>query len=530
MKNFGNTIFILFLYLIFANYSIFGNEVEFKLSSATVSLGEVIFLDVKHDGQKELKPIERKFESDNIQVYYIGDSFETQIINFTVTKKHVLKYQVAGKRTGKFKIPKIRIQLDNQIIESDELLIEVTPKNNSRPQGIFDQFFGDQRDEVTISKPSEVVFHTNKNVCFVGEPIVGYYVLYSNGLRQPFLERDPNQSISFPFFLSEVLNQVTIQIDPVVNRNGTDRNTLVYLKEIYGLTPLRVGTYSIGSTNFIVGDSMRFGFTNEVLPVNTGKIQVLPLPKGAPNFFSGAIGEYDISFHAKPTQIHLGETYYFSIRVFGSGAGIGIEDPLELTHTNSDHEFYLLKKEKSKVFRKLPEGEFGFYSVVEFFYSFQSILEGKREFQNPKISYFSPKNNAYETKKTTIPPLLVLPKRLRQKSNQTEEQPSELWRKNYLFWILFGILMVTGISFLTQRMITNNQIRIQLEKLNGKIGTKKGEILRDYLVRHGISEKEASSLAELSIAFPTMSWEKIYDYSNQKDKQMLISICKHLNN
>lgn len=534
MKNSGKAILLYILSLFAFTSSLLSHNVEFLLNGNTLQIGEILILDVVLNGTGEMKPIERRYDFKDVQVYYIGDSFETQIINFKVTKRQILKYQVSSNQLGRHKIPKIRVSVDNQVIESTEMYFDVIAKSKPQklqpPTNLFDQFFGDPSlPEEGYSQP-EVAFHTSKKVCYLGEPIVGYYVLYYNGLKQPFLERDPNQSISFPFFLTETLSQVTVQIDPTVNRNGFSRNTLVYLKEIYGLTPMKVGNYSVGATNFIVGDSLRFGGSNEIIPVNKGLVSVLPLPNGAPAKFNGAIGEYDISLHTKPKDVYLGETYYFSVRVFGSGAGLGIEDPLDLKQAKHKDEFFLLKKEKSKVFRKLPEGEYGFYSVVEFFYSFQSKVEGRREIPIAAISYFSPKNNSYTKKNTSPFEIFIRPKREYVSSNKVEK-PKE---KNGLWKIVLGMfagaIFFFMIFFGIKRYIHQNQIRESMERLNEKLGSKKGDILKDYLLRHRIPEREAATVAELSLAFPNQSWAKIFNYCSKVDRQMLVTISKNLLN
>ncbi len=534
MTNSGKALSFYFLSLFLFTNSLLPHNVEFILNGNSLPTGEILILDVILSGEGDIKPIEQRYDNKDVQVYYIGDSFETQIINFKVTKRNILKYQISSNKIGRHKIPTIRVSVDNQIIESSEIFIEVTQKTKSQklqsPPNIFDQFFGDPSQSNEAYSQPEVVFHTSKKVCYLGEPIVGYYVLYYNDLKQPFLERDPNQSISFPFFLSETLSQVTVQIEPIVNHNGLSRNTLVYLKEIYGLTPIKVGNYSVGATNFIVGDSMRFGGTNEVIPVTKGSVSVLPLPSGAPANFNGAIGEYDISLHAKTAEIYLGETHYFSIRVFGSGAGLGIEDPLDLKNVKVKGEFYLLRKEKSKVFRKLPEGEYGFYSVVEFFYSFQSKLEGKREFPMGSIAYFSPKKNSYLKKNASPFEIFIRPKREYTSSNKIEKTKewNGVWK--IVLWIATGTIIFIALIFGVKLYVYQNLIKESMERLSEKVGSKKGDILKDYLLRHGIHEADASTVAELSMAFQNESWVKIFNYCSKKDRQTLVSISKNLLN
>jgi hypothetical protein len=533
MINFGNVFLSILAIGTLTSNAILSADLTFEISSNEIRAGDVLILEVKYKGEKELKPTQTKYDSKGVQVYYIGNSYETQIINFKVSRSHVLKYQVSSNNIGKHKIPTINVLLDGQLFESPEIYFAVTKKLNKPPNApssnFFDHIFGGQDNIETSSVPPEVVFHTNKNQVYLGEPIVGYYVLYYNGLKAPYFERDPNQSISFPFFLAETLNQVTVQIDPTVERNSIDRSTLVYSKEVYGLTPLRVGTFSLGATNFVVGDSLRFGALHDSLPAITQSIRVQPLPAGSPPNFKGAIGDYELTFHSTKQKIHLGESYYFSIRIAGSGAGFGFNDPFSTDGIANIEELHLIKKEKSKVFKKLPDGQFGFHSTIKFYYSFEPKSEGSHDLPSARISFFSPRTLTYEERSISISPVFIHPKRSQVESNSLEPTVGAVSSTKYIFWC--GLLMVTFASIFGAHVFYTKKIKIResMNSLNGKIGTKKGEILLDYLVRHGVSDSNARVFTDLSHAFPNQNWNQIYTFCGKHDRQILIKTSIQLN-
>ncbi|MDZ4726372.1 MAG: BatD family protein [Leptospira sp.] len=524
MRSFGKFFFLLLLHII--SVSLNASDLSFELDRNRIEAGDVIILNVIHTGDKKLNPTDRRYISKNVQVYFLGNSFETKIINFKVTRSSILKYQISSDIIGKHEIPNIKVNLDDEIKSSPNLVFEVIPKQKiTTPKmgnkSIFDEFFGDLNPSNETGIPPEVAFHTNTNICYIGEPIIGYYVLYYNDLRQPYLERDPNQSISFPFFISETIDKVTVQINPTVNRSGIERNTLVYLKEIYGLTPLKAGNLSIGATNFVVGDSLKFGALHESLSVKEQKVTVLPLPLGSPKYFSGAIGEYDLSLIAKEKAIGVGESFYFSIRVFGKGAGNGIKDPLQLDDSHNNGEIHLIKKDKSKSFRKLESGEYGFYSENIFQYSFESKTEGIKNLPQAALHYFSPSKHSYESKFLKLPTITVKKYTPNLSSNNEEGVHSQPHTSTIVISISIGFsILIIFFGYLLY--IKKIKITEQMIELGQKIGSKRGDILKDFLIRHGISESDASTLKELSLVFQKESWSAIYKNCSKSDRNILI--------
>lgn len=532
MKNFGNLpIFGILNLVFFCTFPILGDEVSFQLNANTMEVGDILILEVKHTGDKELKPKENRYQSKDVQVYYIGNSYETQIINFKVSKSQVLKYQISTNKIGSHSIPTVQVLVNNQLINSPELKFSAVAKTNKKTplpsQDFFSNIFGETQTDIEVSPP-EVIFHTSKSTCYVGEPIIGYYILYYNQMKQPFLERDPNQSISFPFFLSETLDQVTIQIDPVVQRDGIEKRTLVYGKEIYGLTPLRVGTYTLGATYFIVGDSLRFGAGHDAVKISPQTVRVSPLPSGAPKSFDGAIGEYDISAKVNPQKIHLGETYYFAIRVFGEGVGIGIDDPLKEYTSIKGGNLHFIRKEKSKQFQRLADGTFGFYATIDFFYSIVTNKEGYLELPSASIVYFSPKTANYESKTANIPSIFIHPKRDVSTSKKVETLSTFDYQSLPIVWIILIGFMTIATWYAFKIFSQNLKVRESMILLNGKIGTKKGVILKDYLIRNGVSESNATALIELQNGFPNENWLKIYHFCGNNDKKILMDVSNHL--
>ncbi|TGN19720.1 BatD family protein [Leptospira idonii] len=526
MKNSGK--FFLF-FCLFAGYSSsYADEVTFHLTRNQVEQFEDLVLEARVGGDKEFKPAGNSFEKNGAKAVYIGHGSETQIVNFKISRSQILKFKISTNQIGKFITPQIQVIYDGQKYSSPDFdyIVEKGSGNQrtARPRDFFDHFFEDPFREEEPEAKTEVAFHTSKPRVYLGEPVVGYYVLYYNGLRQAYLERDPNQSISFPFFLSETLKQVTVQIDPFAVRKGIEKQTLVYEKEIYGLTPLKTGTFSLGSTKFLVGDSMRFGAIHKSLDVSPARIEVLPLPQGAPNNFKAAVGEYEIFLSKSDKKVHLGETFYFAVQIKGSGNGDGIEDPIRLTNSS----VHLVSKSKNKTFKLLPNGEYGFYSELEFFYGIEPEEKGNLNLGTAQLVYFSPASHSYKTISQDLGNLKVLPKRSIpvEKKESAQGDGSAFLRKIYSHWFpLAGLLTLVVVTFGTVLYFRKrNLIKETLAALDEKIGTKRKEILEDYLIRKGISLDESKLISALKDSFPKEGFLEIYSYCNAEDKKALIKI------
>ncbi|TGN14563.1 BatD family protein [Leptospira ilyithenensis] len=527
MKSFGSIGFLFLVCVYFPIASLFGEEVSFRLSQDQILKGESLELVIRLSGDKPLKLLKNNYEANGVKAIYSGSGSETQIVNFKVSKSKILKFRILTEKPGKNKVPPVQVSVGTDIMTCPELYFTVEakrPSNNTKRNGsLFDRIFGDPSEEDEKAESPEVVFHTNKQKVYIGEPIVGYYVLYYKGFKQAYLERDPNLSISFPFFLAETLKQVTVQIDSTVIRNGKEKNTLVFEKEIYGLTPLKSGNFTIGSTNFIVGDSMRFGALQESIPVHTEKITVLDLPKGKPADYKGAIGDYLLSADYQSAKIKLGETFYFKIKVSGPGGGVGLDHPLEAKKEG----LHFLSSQKSKTFRQLSLGEYGFYSEIEYLYSFEPRTLGRISMGEVAIHFFSPSSQSYQTKTLTLPDISVLPNSLSKQSDSwkaTKKANTDWTNNSYLIWFVVLCIFIGVGTKITLRWKENT--RAGLTILDQRVGSKKNQILNDYLIKKGVVPKDAEKIVELRSAFAEKSFSEIFRYCDKPTKRMLVETSK----
>lgn len=518
MKNFGKLCYSLFFCLI-PFPTIFASDVDFQFFPNEFSLGEHAKLEVRAHGDKMFRALKTNIKQNGVRVRFIGSGTETQIINFKVSKSQILNFYVDTESEGTFKLPEVTVEYDNKTYISPPTQFKVSKRSKHSQNQFFNPFPMEIDDEPSDESP-EVSFHTNKSVFYKGEPIVGYYVLYYNGYRQPFLERDPNQSISFPYFLSETLRQVSVQIEPEVFRNNRLKKTLVYDKEIYGLTAIKPGRFQIGKTKFISGDSLRFNSLQETVDTTPATVTVLDLPPNKSNEFTGAIGNFKLNLTNFPKSIHQEETAYFEITIEGEGGYEGIS-PLP----QSNPKIQLISQTKNKTFQKLDSGDYGFYSVVKFLYGYQTQSQGKIQVSPYLFSFFSLKENRYKTLSIQFPEMVVLPKKKREL--QTLPKESNLPNPPSIFLLVF--LAVLGVfSYLGYKSYTHTKQSKEFLEMVQSFGKKRNVFLTDYLEKNGVSTENSQLLSKLLGDHDIPTIENTFHKLSRLDRNKVLLIKNQL--
>lgn len=521
MKSFGNkklTLLFLFLFLL-PLAAINSSEVEFHLFPNEFSLGEHAKLEVRAHGDKIFRTTQTNIKQNGVRIRFSGSGTETQIINFKVSKSQILNFYVDTESEGTFYLPEISVEYDNKIYKSPPIQFKVSKKSRNSQNQFFNPFPFEDFETPTEGSP-EVVFHTNKSIFYKGEPIVGYFVLYYNGYRQPFLERDPNQSISFPYFLSETLRQVSVQIEPEVQRNNTLKKTLVYDKEIYGLTPIKSGRFQIGRTKFISGDSLRFNSLQETVDTTPATVTVLNLPTSQPETFTGAIGNFQLKLTNFPKEVHRGETVYFEITIEGEGGHEGIKPS-----DDSKTKYQLISQTRNKTFRKLESGEYGFYSVVRFLYGHQVADEEKLQLGPYQFTYFSLKDSRYKTLSLQFPNLPILSEKKKEPKEKLDHTTNS---KAPSIFILVFLAVFGTLSYLGYRKYRLNLQANEFVDMVQNFGKKRNVFLVDYLEKKGITEENIQLLSNLIERGDKETPKKTFLSLSKFEKTKVLKLTKQL--
>lgn len=294
----------------------------------------------------------------------------------------------------------------------------------------------------------------------------------------------------------------------------------MYDKEIYGLTAIKSGKFQIGKTKFISGDSLRFNSLQETVDTTPATVTVLDLPPNKPKDFTGAIGNFKLNLSNFPKNIHRGETAYFEITIEGEGGYEGIT-PIP----QSDRKIQLISQNKSKTFRKLESGEYGFYSVVQFLYGCQIESLSKLQLTPFQFSFFSLKENQYKTLSIQFPEIAILP----EKKRETENPPTKanLPKPPSIFLLVF--LAVLGVlSFLGYKRYTYNRQSEEFLDMVQNFGKKRNVFLADYLEKKEISKEDSQFLVDLLGNFDIQTIEKTFHNLSKSERNKVLSLKKQL--
>ena len=537
---------ILAIFSFFTISFLYSVEYSFELSKEEVAKGEPFYASFNISGDDaNLKILKRDFSTDKIEIRYFATEQHTNIVNFTTTKKQILKYEVVIYKAGQIILPKIEIEINGKKISSPDMNVFVRDEDYTPSQNQIDNFFGNGSlfDDFFSSspikrfrrpRPSElfIKFATTKNEIYVGEEIIGYYVLYNREPEVPNFQRDVSSFINFPFFKIDSLENIKIELPNKQLYEGEEFYTFAYDKT-FALTPLKNGTFSLGKIKFMISGTPNFYFQEYSLMAKESEIKVLPLPiKNKPRHFQGGIGNFSLHIKAKDDKAYIGEPLFIKIILEGEGSLESVKDPLD-NYCKKEPEdcinfnYNLYNVSKKKNFKELTKGNFGFYSKVEYEYGITFKKTGVSSIFHFIISFFNPKNANYETLEESLEEITILPARKEIELNQSFINPktnnSVEYIARFIFLFILGILfLLFGKKYLFS---TNKNIQSLVDEFSDWIGAKRGLILKNFLISKQISSLDIDHILTLLKEEPNFL-ENFEDLNKEQQKSILIIFKK----
>ena len=307
-------------------------------------------------------------------------AISTSMINGQVSRMQAYSYTLKPRRTGTLTIGSASINVNRTILRTKPLTIEVVKGRKGDPEAAEQVFIR--------AEPST-------ETAYVGQQILLDYKLYTTLDVESFniLEESGYQG----FFAQDVRRFNGRVMREVIN--GVQYTTKV-LKRI-ALFPQQTGQLTIEPMNVQLGvvkegakRSRSFFFTPEVRPypaaTETVNIEVLPLPAGAPESFTGAVGDYKIRPDLSSKTATTDDALTFILTVRGSGDIKRVEAPkLDLPEGFEVYEPKVVEETNLELNASI-EGK----KIFE--YLLLPKVPGDYEF-TPKFTYFSPDSAKYVT-------------------------------------------------------------------------------------------------------------------------------------
>lgn len=278
-------------------------SVEVELDQETIPAGEVATLTLTLEGAT-LRGNRPSFPATaGLQIQPQGEATEVSIINRTRTVLHRYTYAVQAVRPGDYVIGAVQVNTDNGPMRTKALRLRVTAGTEAAAE----------------TRSAFVKIEVGKAAAYIGESLpfeIQLYVEEGRDLQMPQLVADG-------FNLSKLVNQ-----QPVRRTVGGRLMNLVTFRGV--ATPVKAGPLALGPATVqlqipMAGNGRQdfFGFFRQYQPVKltseASSIQVSPLPAGAPPEFTGAVGQFEMSYAASPNALPVGDPITLKISISGEG-------------------------------------------------------------------------------------------------------------------------------------------------------------------------------------------------------------------
>lgn len=278
----------------------------------------------------------------------------------------------------------------------------------------------------------------NKTSCYVGEPILVTYELFSALRSQSKVSKQPT-------FTGCSVVELTTDQQPVIQKSG-DKYYRVFLIRKVELIPLKEGNLKMDVAS-VESDVTFFSkddpYQSKTITGTTNStpfdIEVKPLPvKDAPPSFSGVIGKFDISAKVDSNEIAKGENNTLKISIKGEGNLPAITSP-EISWPAGLEHFDISDSQR------IDKMSFPMKGECTFEIPFIGTKEGNITIPEIAFSYFDASSSAYKTVYTE--PISIAVTHALSKSQKFKNIITrDVSNKKYL-WIVPAIALVVAFGW-----------------------------------------------------------------------------------
>ena len=381
-------IFVLFLTYYINSYSQ-DQGISFitEVSKKSLGVNENLRIDFKMNKDGD------NFQSPNFEGFRVvggpNQSVSNTWINGKRTFSKVYSYFVTPLKTGSLTIGQATIDIDNEIYKTIPVKVTVSESISSN------------------KNPNDASYIVNENLHLVAEvsnrnPYLnqGFSVVYKLYFSPQINVTNVGEidSPEFNDFWSHNIKIPRLQIERGTYK-GDSYNYVVWKKIV--LYPQKSGKLNILPMSLDVSvdvpTNKRDFFGNRIYTqvpktVTAGKreINVLDLPVGAPENFSGAVGDFDIELTSTKKELNASESLQATLKVKGEG-NLKLFSIPNLETPNSLEKYDPEYKENVKTNIK------GMYGNISDTYTLVPQFKGKYPINPVEFIYFNPISKSYES-------------------------------------------------------------------------------------------------------------------------------------
>lgn len=267
--------------------------------------------------------------SDDFSVVSESSSHSMTIINMQIESSTNYQYVLQPEKVGTLTVPPIKVRAGRNTLQTEPITVNVresrsAPNRQAPAQGRSQGEPGpdDEIDAVPRTSGDSEIFvrlSVDKNEVFLGEQLTMTFQVFN---RAELASADYTPPPCTNFWKEDIEGKRSY--NTVVDR----RRYRVEELQV-ALFPTKTGQQVIGpatlkctiDTFFTPGFHFRrqTPSSTRVLQTEEIKVNVKPLPKGAPADFAGTVGQFSIEASVNERSVELGKPVTFSVRVWGTG-------------------------------------------------------------------------------------------------------------------------------------------------------------------------------------------------------------------
>ena len=399
-------------------------------------------------------------------------SSNVQIINGVKSESKSFTYRLTADKPGKYKIPAAKIASSTLKRNSNSLVMNVLKASNKTAMQGNDLFL-----EMSFSD----------SLVYVGQQLLIDHDLY-------FGDVDVKGSAlvgDFPrdrFLVNQVLNGTRISKTPAKYNNKDVFRSRISRLALY---PLRSGKMDIPDINFDVdiqnpNSRRRRGFfsfnsyDSKVVRTPEFVLDVLPLPDGAPESYTGCVGSLTSTATIERRNLVVGEEVFVSLTMKGDG----IADQVDAPKWKQDG-FQIYDPKLAAEDKKIRNGQIIFTKTFQYLV----IPDVKDELTlRIPVSHFDNKTGEYVTKNVSVGRIQIKPsgQTLTDATNKTiktiDQKNSKAWYKKLWIWAILTVFFAVVTFYFSTRKKSPEE-KMTLEEASRIIAQRKLASAKDLLDR-----------------------------------------------
>ena len=369
-------------------------------------------------------------------------------------------FTLAAVGEGRFKIHGATCTANGKLVKSNDAFVQVAFQEESGESPYFLSMGEDPYEKIKENLFLKII--VDKQTCFIGEPLVATFKLYSRLQSRSNVIKNPG------FYGFSVYDMVDVN-DQVLSAEKLDGHWFqVHTIRKVQLYPLQAGSFNIDAmevandvefSRSIVNKQTEQEVTEKMYDVDDTKkdaraevyhvnlktdpavIHVKSLPKkNAADTFAGAVGNFSIDAYVEKDSVNQNEENYLKVRINGSGNFQRVNAPVVSWPAGFEGFEPLMTDTLNKQLVPLT-------GQRNFRYAFSSAEAGLHTIPPIVFSFFNLKTHAYKTIATKPVTVSVRAAEKEYKptinkvvANKTTERPA--------WWVLTaGLLLLAAIAF-----------------------------------------------------------------------------------